>query len=130
MKTHTLHIDGQAYDLRLTGTVGIHILAQSFVPDEADRYTTVPGDSSTGEESHHAPTPKWLMALLYAIFYTCHEKAAEKIDFLHFIMSFSGKEFQEAMTWYYEAYAEREGLIPATVPDDSSSAEDVDQKNA
>lgn len=126
MKTHTLHIDGQAYDLRLTGTVGIHILAQSFVPDEADRYTTV----TDAEGEHQAPTPKWLMALLYAIFYTCHEQAADKIDFLHFIMSFSSKEFQDAMTWYYEAYAEREGLLPATVPDDSSSAEGSDPKNA
>lgn len=127
MKTHTITINGQQYELRITGTIGIHILAQSFVPDEADRYTTVPDDSSSGEEEHQAPTPKWLMALLYAVFYTCHEQAAEKIDFLHFIMSFSSKEFQDAMSWYYQAYAEREGLLPA---DEEETAKEADSKNA
>ena len=78
--------------------------------DIAEKY----GTTITNEEGEHqAPTPKWLMALLYAVFYTCHEQAAEKIDFMHFIMSFSSKEFQDAISWYYKAYAEREGILPA-----------------
>ena len=78
MKTHTITINGTDYELRITGTIGIQILAQSFVPDEADRYHTITDE----EGEHQAPTPKWLMALLYAVFYTCHEHAAEKIDFV------------------------------------------------
>lgn len=123
MKTHTITINGTDYELRITGTIGIQILAQSFVPDEAERYHTVTDE----EGDHQAPTPKWLMALLYAVFYTCHEHAAEKIDFMHFIMSFSSKEFQDAISWYYQAYAEREGLLPA---DEDETAKESDSKNA
>ena len=123
MKTHTITINGKDYELRITGTIGIQILAQSFVPDEADRYAT-----ATDEEGEQqAPTPKWLVALLYAVFYACHEKEAEKIDFLHFIMSFSNREFQDAISWYYKAYAEREGLLPA---EEDENVKESDLKNA
>lgn len=124
MKTHTITINGQQYELRITGTIGIQILAQSFVPDEADRYTTITDENGDDKK---IPSNKWLMALLYAVFYTCHEQAAEKIDFLHFIMSFSSKEFQDAMSWYYQAYAEREGLLPA---EEDETAKEADSKNA
>ena len=67
------------------------------------------------------------MVLFYAVFYTCHEQAAEKIDFMHFIMSFSSKEFQDAISWYYKAYAEREGLLTA---DEDETAKEADSKNA
>lgn len=124
MKTHTITINGQQYELRITGTIGIQILAQSFVPDEADRHTTITDEN--GDEKQ-IPSNKWLMALLYAVFYTCHEQAAEKIDFLHFIMSFSHKEFYDAMTWFNKAYNEREGLLPV---DEDETAKEADSKNA
>lgn len=123
MKTHTITIDEKNYELRMTGTIGIQILAQSFVPDESERNDTVIDEA--GNEKV-VPSGKWLMALLYAVFYSCHEKEAEKVDFLKFVMSFNTKEFNEAIEWYFKAYAEREGIL-ATATDENG---EQDPKNA
>ena len=122
MKTYTIEIDGKTYTMRMQGTVGIQIVAQSIVTDDAERWTT----DESGEKT---PTAKWLMALLYAVFYTSNEEEAEKVDFVKFMMSFSSKEFQEAIRWYYEAYAEREGLLPDT-EDESNKEQSDDAKKS
>lgn len=139
MKTFTHSVNGTDYTIRITGTVGLQIMAQTIVPEEADRYTTatvpvdtttVPDASPSGSEVRTIPTAKWLMALLYSAFITSNPKAQDTIDFMQFMMSFSTKEFNAAVIWYYEAYAEREGILPSPVPSDSPEGEDSDSKNA
>lgn len=151
MKTFKHTINGKEYTLSIIGTVGLQIMAQAIVPNESERFTTVtaPGDSSTTTvpgnsstttvpgnlssgkvEESTIPTAKWLMALLYSAFIASNPKAQDTVDFMQFMMSFSNKEFSEAVTWYYEAYAEREGLLPAPVPSDSLEGNDEGSKNA
>lgn len=142
MKTFKHTINGKEYTLSIIGTVGLQIMAQAIVPNESERFTTVtvpgdssitnvPGNSSSGKvEETTIPTAKWLMALLYSAFIASNPKAQDTIDFMQFMMSFSNREFREAVTWYYEAYAEREGTLPAPFPDDSSSGENEGSKNA
>lgn len=134
MKTLKHTVQGTEYTLSITGTVGLQIMAQTIVPDEIERHTTttvpVLGDESQSEE-RTIPTAKWLMALLYSAFITSNPKAQGTIDFVQFMMSFSTSEFNAAVTWYYEAYAEREGILPApSVSGDESPENEGEEKNA
>lgn len=105
MKTYNHSIEGKEYTLRITGTVGIIILAEKIVTED-ERYMTATDDE--GKEIS-IPTPKWLMALLYSAFIASNKDV--DVDFITFMTSFSSKEFNEAKEWYYTEFAEREGFI-------------------
>lgn len=133
MKTFIHNIEGVDYTLSIKGTVGLQILAQVIVPEEKERYSEldVPSDSNDeGTEKKMLPTAKWLMALIYAAFVTSNPKAMDSVDFVQFMMSFSANEFNAAVEWYYEAYAEREGFTPYTGQSRIHTPEDSSSKNA
>ena len=132
MKTFIHNIEGVDYTLSIKGTVGLQILAQTIVPDEKERYSefSVSSDSEgEGTEKKNLPTAKWLMALIYSAFITSNPKAGEEVDFVQFMMSFSANEFNAAVEWYYEAYAEREGLTPYNGQSRLQTPEDSASKN-
>lgn len=133
MKTFIHNIEGVDYTISIKGTVGLQILAQIIVPDEKERYSGLSVSSCSeceGTEKKSLPTAKWLMALIYAAFVTSNTKAMDSVDFVQFMMSFSVSEFNEAVEWYYEAYAEREGLTPYTGQTRLQNTEDSSSKNA
>lgn len=133
MKTFIHNIEGVDYTLSIKGTVGLQILAQIIVPDEKERYSELSVSSCSeceGTEKKSLPTAKWLMALIYAAFITSNPKAGESVDFVQFMMSFSASEFNDAVEWYYEAYAEREGFTPYDGQSRLHNTEDPSSKNA
>lgn len=135
MKTYTHTINGVDYTIRITGTIGLHVIAESLVKEDEREITVPTSPEGKAGESHSEepatktiPTPKWLMALLYAAFCSSNQGAMDKVDFFTFMTSFSSKEFNEAISWYYAAYAEREGLLPAHDSNEASSEELSDEQ--